>query len=125
MKIRTDKLTRADIVAAVNGAGAARVAELTEGRARSHARRFELYLEGSSRYAPNRRSDTGGKAATWDEWGIAIAAMYAIDPRAIIGHYTSRQDFRNKTREDAQRIAAHVDADSYEARTHRAPWLEG
>ena len=56
-------------------------------RKRDHG--FTVYLEGSS---PRRsQHDRDAYAATWDEWGIWIAALYDIDPEAIIGQYSSRE----------------------------------
>jgi hypothetical protein len=49
-------------------------------------------------------------AATWDEWGIWIDRLFAIDPNAIIGNYKGRDAFMVET---ARRIP----------RKMTAPWL--
>ena len=56
--------------------------------------------------------DSGNLAATWDEWGVWMAALYNIDPDAIIGNYRYREDFYAQT-------------SRYQPRGARAPWLTG
>jgi hypothetical protein len=34
------------------------------------------------------------KAATFDEWGVFIAALFARDPGAIVGRYDSPDELR-------------------------------
>lgn len=58
---------------------------------RSHNGAVNLKLEGTS----NRRQNAGTSrsvdrfdmphAATWDEWGVVLAAVFATDPKAIAG----------------------------------------
>ena len=54
----------------------------------------ELRLSGSSNY----KSQGGDyKAATWDEWGIVINAIFERDCEAIVGQYGSLFTFDNCT----------------------------
>lgn len=56
---------------------------------RSHARAFEVKMTGNSFYPPNSgnrgASQSGDKAATWDEWGVLIGRLYLTDPEAVWG----------------------------------------
>lgn len=118
MKIHSDKLTKSDLYECAAGSGAW-IDEMSEGRSRSRVRRFEVYLNGSSRYAAQH----GGKAATWDEWGIWIDRLFDIDPQAIIGPYDGRDDFIEQTQNESQRVAKYHSPTSYQARNMTAPWL--
>jgi hypothetical protein len=82
---------------------------------------YEVFLTGSSPYAAAH--DQTEKAATWDEWGVFIDALYTVDPAAQIGHYTGREHFRRTTRSERDRVRAYHDAKTYYARSHTAPWL--
>lgn len=62
--------------------------ELTEHRSQTHARAFEIKLSGDSTRGPNSRQygmDGYGKAATWDQWGLFLSALYEVDPSARVG----------------------------------------
>src|SRR5690606_21142873 len=54
---------------------------------RSHARAFEVRLEGNGghRNSGAYGAQTDEQAATWDEWGIFLARLYAIDPEMVCG----------------------------------------
>jgi uncharacterized protein YwbE len=64
---------------------------LTEHRSTTHARAFEVQLTasqpGKGRRAGNSGSYGAGSeyAATYDEWGWLIAALYRVDPKAVWG----------------------------------------
>lgn len=100
MRIHTDILTHADIVSAVRAAGIetapnVRTVRLSvEGvkhhRSRSRARAFAVKLHGSS---SRQTQDGAGPAASYDEWGIFLAALFAIDPEAIAGPYDGAEFF--------------------------------
>lgn len=137
MLVRSDIITRDDIGVAVREAGVHFLdTESREGwyvpvrefKPRGYRNGFEFFLSGSSPYAVNRpiyRYDgSKPKAATWDEWGIVIDALYSLDPDARIGHYTDRSDFIEQTSAERERIAQWQDPASYQARTHKAPWLD-
>ena len=105
MKIHSDILEHGHLVAALPDRVYARPLRCGS-RKRDHG--FIVYLAGSS---PRRsQHDRDVYAATWDEWGIWIAALYDIDPEAIIGQYWSREDFYDTTAKWAPRGAL-------------APWL--
>lgn len=36
---------------------------------------------------PNERQSSGEYAATWDQWGILLSNLFAIDPRMKVGSY--------------------------------------
>jgi len=136
MKVRSNILTRGDVVNAVLAVPGVNFIDVgnvegwyvpvREFSPRSYARGFEFFLTGSSKYNAAHQGGQGGyeKAATWDEWGVVMAALYAIDPDAEIGFYSSRSDFIAKTRAEHERIATWHDADGYQAQCHQAPWLE-
>lgn len=99
MRIHTDTLTPADLAAAVKRAGL-KPSNLafTEHGSRKRARAFNVTLTGTS----SRRSNPGAsgasfrpRAATWDEWGMFLAHLFAIDPDAHVpGIYESGDHFR-------------------------------
>lgn len=65
--------------------------DYTEHGSRSHARAFELSLTGTSPYPPGTANyNPGDKAATWDEWGVVLAAIFAADPAARAGGSAAR-----------------------------------
>ena len=118
MIVRSNVLTRTDIGAAVISTGVAfqdtRSREgwfipVREFTPRAFARGFEFFLSGSSPY--RAQHDRDEFAATWTEWGIVIDKLYAIDPEAQIGWYSSRADFLAKTSQ-------------YNHRGLPAPWLD-
>ena len=111
MKIHSDILEHGHLVATLPARVYAKPLRCGS-RKRDHG--FIVYLEGSS---PRRsQHDRDAYAATWDEWGIWIAALYDIDTEAIIGTYESREDFYDTT---ALAIAAGWGA----TRGMLAPWL--
>lgn len=94
MRIHTNTLTEADIRAMVPST--AYVGKLTTHGSRSHARAFDLNLGGSGRTG-GQWGQTDGKAATWDEWGMFLAALYKADPNAKTPYYTSASHFHRVT----------------------------
>ena len=125
MKIHSDILTFTDIQAAVpegcylavfDHPGFGRTRCGYEG-SRTRERGFVVRLSGNSKSAMRNLSD---KAATWDEWGIFIAAIFERDPNAVVGWYKTRDDFFRVTCEEYNRISLYRrDLLS----THSAPWL--
>lgn len=121
MRIHSDHLSANDLYQAASTAGVV-LFQCDAVGSRKRARAFEVALEGSNVYASAR--DASRKGATWDEWGTFMMALLDKDCLAIIGPmYNGRADFLQKTRAEAERIAQWQKADSYQARTHRAPWL--
>lgn len=107
MRIHTDKIN--EVWAAIwraTGALPGVYAEVSEHGSRSRAGALELRLTGNS----GRYRNTGKwgahweKSATWDEWGVVLAAVFAADPHAICGTakypvYAGVNDFHWQTGE--------------------------
>jgi hypothetical protein len=119
MKIHSDILTKADIAHAVYSLPGVYIDELTEHGSRRRAKGFKLYLNGNSRYAAQR----GGKAATWDEWGIVINRLFEIDPTASMEYYATRGDFYAQTAHVHNTILRHYGPEQAKRRGQTAPWL--
>lgn len=125
MKIHSDTLTAADIRSFVpDGCYLAGFyhrgdvwTSIAEEGSRSREFGFVVRLSGSSKSVMQRLPD---KAATWDEWGIFIAAIFDADPDAICGWYKSREDFIAKTCDKYNRIKQYRPD---MLKTHSAPWL--
>jgi hypothetical protein len=126
MKIHSDIITSRDIRDAVPGTcflapfwhDGDHTVIAVEG-SRSHGIGYLVRLSGSSPYAMQHTMHND-KAATWDEWGNFIMALFAIDPRAKCGQYDGLQDFIDKTTEEHERIKEHR---RDLLATHSAPWL--
>lgn len=80
----------------------------TESRSRTHDRKFDLILRGNTRLSRSgvwrKRPNfgAGGWAATFDEWGWFLAALFDADPTARCGSatfpvYADREDFHDRT----------------------------
>lgn len=91
MRLHSSTLTRDDIAAATRAAGMTGVhAEISTHGSRVAARGFEVKLFGTSPRMPNTGRYGGGRyggdtAATWDEWGMFLAALFDLDPAMIVG----------------------------------------
>ena len=89
MKIHSNTLTTKDIWAATIATGMLGVHvddDIVIKGSKSRTRSFNVKLTGN-----------GEKAATWDEWGIFINALFLADPEAIVGQYKSYADFKAYT----------------------------
>lgn len=77
---------------------------------RTHARAYDVILrglrsitrDGEKRRRPNSGTSrnhymTGQWAATYDEWGWFLAALFELDPLARCGSYNGVADFHEKT----------------------------
>lgn len=61
---------------------------------RKRARAFEIKLSGSS----SRRQMKGeANAATWDEWGAFLGALFNIDPNMTCSYYADADAFHART----------------------------
>lgn len=85
MRIHSDVLGYADIHQAAQGAGAT-VLDLTRHDSRTREHAFNFYLTGSG-LRKGGYSTSDEPAATWDEWGIVFAQLFAVDPRAHCGKH--------------------------------------
>lgn len=110
MRLHTDKITRHDLTMAMEGVSGDIYLEASGygSRKRSHA--FEVALsadEGKDRLGNTRRprnsgvygAEYGMRAATWYEWGDFLAALFKIDPRAIVGPYDGIENYVAQTAE--------------------------
>lgn len=112
MRLHSDTITRADIFAALPDDVTATV--VTHG-SRKRAQAFEVSLEGlGARHTRKKNSGQYGAgveyAASWDDWGIWLAALYEIDPQLNATYYQDREDFYARTAQ-------------YQPRGMKAPWL--
>lgn len=89
----------------------------------SYRHGWNLYCSGSSsRQAQHGFGNYSGyNAATWDEYGIWMAALYELDDEARISWYKTHEDFVHWTTHMRDYYA---NENSRNAREHRAPWLE-
>jgi hypothetical protein len=127
MKIHSDILTPTDILACVPmGCHLAvfehdsRATNIGQAGSRQRKQAFVVRLSGSSRYALQGMVDRGEKAATWDEWGNFIDAIFTQDPNAICGQYKSRDDFMAQSADEYNRVKLYMPD---RLPTHSAPWL--
>lgn len=112
MRIHTDKLSDTNIrelLAKERAAGripyAVGFKTLDQRGSRKRARAFEVQLDayekehGDGRRYGNSGSYGGGQnwAATYDEWGWFLAALFAADPEADATYYSDADDFHTKT----------------------------
>lgn len=78
-------------------------ATVTRHGSRSRAGAVELSLEGNGYQVNTGTRGAGSKqGATWDEWGVVLAAVFAADPEAFAGSqkrpvYADAEDFARKT----------------------------
>jgi len=115
MRIHTNQ-PRSALYAALPGGVDLDGASMHGSRKRPHA--FEVSLVvwdgGKGTAHPRRRNFSYGHgkegyAATYDEWGYWLAALYELDPEMIAGPYKSRDDFHAQTNNDyyaAERVSA-------------------
>lgn len=85
MRIHTNTLTIDDVYSATATLPGVYVTVSQHG-SRSHARAFEVSLEGNG-YRKNTGTHGAGDeiGATWDEWGVFIARLFEVDPEALFG----------------------------------------
>lgn len=71
----------------------------SEHGSRKSARAFDVTLTGESRRRPNRGSSGAGDdyAATWDQWGVFLAAIFDADPWASCWAYDDAATFHKMT----------------------------
>lgn len=104
MKIHSDTLTINDLHRATSP-GSFWICDYQRESSRSRAEGWKVYLTGSSPYAQNSHGKRSGNAATYDEWGVFLARLYALDTRMIAGPYKGVEDFNRQTE------GKYVDAD--------------
>ncbi len=122
MKVWSDTLSTDDIRHATAGTGAwvAELSRIDNPRTRAHG--WNIYLEGSS---PYRSQATGGKAATWDQWGLWMARVFELDSDARIGPYDGRQSFIEQTTEQMEHQRRYIEEYGGKPDAGKtAPWLD-
>lgn len=109
MRIHTDTIMVSDVYRATAANGMTGVSvDVMEHGSHSRARSFEVSLEGTGTRRKNTGryggpADDGTYAATWDEWGIFLAYLFNVDPKAWAGGtrkrpiYDGRADFHAAT----------------------------
>jgi hypothetical protein len=112
MRLHSSVLAPSDIYRATTAAGMTGVnVELTSHGSRSRAAAYNVHLTGTSSRRPNSGKGGAGhpddRAATWDEWGMFLAALFELDPDMIAGTaYASREHFRAVTHERFDALTA-------------------
>ena len=95
MRIHSDSIRVSDLNAA---ARAARVdMEFTTHGSRKRDHAFNVNLTGESKRRPNRNHASDEFAATWDQWGVFLAALFDVDPNASMTYYDGSADFHYRT----------------------------
>ena len=98
MRIHSDSLTT------LNMYEAARLARVEFGRceekgSRARKRAWDVTLTGESRRRPNGGNRGAGDdyAATWDQWGVFLSVLFALDPNMKTPYYADADDFHART----------------------------
>jgi hypothetical protein len=109
MRIHTDNVTAVEtaIRQVVDTLPGVYVERLTTHRSRKRAGALDLALSGNS----SRNTQSGEyKAATWDEWGVVLAAVFAADTDADATYYQGAEHFHWMT---GNRFHAGMPADTH------------
>lgn len=102
MRIHTDTLTVDDLHAAAQLAGTdVRVETATRHGSRARAYALDFILSGHGKHG-GQYGNLYYNAASWDDYGIALAELFRRDPRAIVGTagrptYDGADDFHERT----------------------------
>jgi hypothetical protein len=127
MRIHTDTLTARDLHASLPEGV---YLDVTAHGSRSRARAFEVTLYLYEKDDLHRRfGNSGGYrastdvAATWDEWGIWLKALYELDSDLFCNYYPTYLDFVSSTRRRRDCVRSCNKPESLTCRTHTAPWL--
>ena len=102
MKIYSETLTEADLrKAPPAGTSLTKVEAVSAPRPRTHAWKVQLGRAGSRRpFNSGTFGADGEGAASWDDWGWFLSALYQRDPQMIAGGtglYKDAGDFHAKT----------------------------
>jgi hypothetical protein len=110
MRIYSDILTKEDLYRELGDMPDVLLEHCRPFSSRSTRYGYEVYLEGLGGRHKRHRNGREGKAATWDDYGVWMARLFAIDPNARIAHYNGYDQFIEYT-------SKNVPAGNY------APWL--
>jgi hypothetical protein len=100
MKIYSDVLLTADFTTALPGSAFyfEHLRPLEKVRLRQRGWEVLMGRAGSRRtFNSGQFGAEGQGAASWDEWGTFLAALYEKDPEMRAGPYKSRADFHRET----------------------------
>lgn len=89
MRIHSDIITQAQLLDALPAT--TYIDRLSKHRSQKRGHAFEVNLAGSGKVG-GQWGQLDGKAATWDEWGMFLAALYTIDPNMHTPAYPSGAD---------------------------------
>lgn len=121
MRIHTDNDLSLSLAARTAGVS---LAYVKQHGSKSRARAYEVALNGSSPYqCAHRTAESGDKAATWDEWGIFLDALFDQDPHLIAGPYKGRNDFLDQTLAAVEANERYEQAVGRKRAGHTGPWL--
>ena len=93
MRIHSNTLTYSDLAGATKGMYVS-FTTCDQRGSRKRARAFEVKLSGSSSF---RQHGGDEQAATWDEWGIFLGRLFALDPEMTTSAYATAEDFHYET----------------------------
>jgi hypothetical protein len=105
----------------------------TQHGSRSRAYAFEIRIGAYDKIDGERRSwrntgsygaDTNEYAATYDEWGFFIEALFTADPDMIFGSYTGIDDYHERTRCTFMEQVPQPDPYPYLIVTKRKRWRD-
>lgn len=84
MKIHSDVLTTSDLRKPLYTVQGVFIDRLETAGSRSRARAFDVHLAGEeASHRKHRTYDRQYAAATYDEWGYWLAALFAVDPEML------------------------------------------
>jgi hypothetical protein len=92
MRIHTN-LTENEVKSAISAAGAYSTKFSVHG-SRKAKFGYDVILGGNSNHRQNQGNDY---AATWDQWGVFLGAIFNADPDATCWAYKSGEDFNFQT----------------------------
>lgn len=97
MRIHSDTLTSLNVYEAARIARAE--VEVTSHGSRSRNHAFNVTLTGESKRRPNsgKRGAGDDYAATWDQWGVFLAMLFALDPTMVTPYYADADEFHERT----------------------------
>ena len=109
MKIRSNIITRENVMAAFVAARAENqadiwVEDIREFRPRGYAHGVEVWAESNYGKRATGRNQTGynrgsePRAASWTDYGYVVAHLFNLDPHAQVGFYDNEADFVAKVR---------------------------
>ncbi len=94
MRIHSNVLTQDDLTVAANLAGVWHI-KRSEHKSRKRSHAFEVALAGDAAHRSQADRDEFG--ATWDQWGIYLAALFQRDPAMVATYYADAEDFHFQT----------------------------